>query len=119
MIIRHMDKRITFALAAVAVSLFISNYATAKPRCVQAEGHPPAKGILSDRASALRIADIYLRSIYGSRTIDRQRPLRASLQQGVWHVEGTWQGGSDEKGGVAEIELCQVNGQVVLVTHEK
>ena len=80
-------------------------------------GYQPPTGMVGDRTIALEIARTYLSAIYGAEQIAREMPLKASVREGVWHVEGVLKPGF--KGGVAEIDICQSTGHVLSVRHGK
>jgi len=71
--------------------------------------------MVGDQATALEIARTYLSAIYGAEEIAAEMPLKASIREGVWRVEGVFKPGF--KGGVAEIKICQSTGQVLSVHH--
>jgi hypothetical protein len=84
---------------------------------------------IPDDATALKIAEPALIKTYGKRHIDRERPLTATLEQGIWTVAGTLYC-SDHKGhrtcqqcicfgGVAVLKLRQSDGKILSITHYK
>lgn len=77
----------------------------------------PRRGIISNAQTANAVALLYLLPVYGRDVIDRQLPLRATLHDGVWTVEGVPPPGSI--GGNATIILCQRNGAVLRMIHSK
>jgi hypothetical protein len=77
----------------------------------------PRRGIVSDAQTASAVALTYLTPVYGRATIGRQLPLRATLHDKVWTVEGVPPPGS--VGGNAIILLCQRNGTVLRMIHSK
>lgn len=87
-------------------------------RCIEAVnlyGHEPTGGVVSSESIAKDVAYRYLKAVYPN---DRHlRPMIATLSNGVWTVNGTLPGPST--GGVAGIALCQSNGRVLEITHEK
>jgi hypothetical protein len=87
-------------------------------RCAEAVnlyGNEPEGGVVSSVGVAEDVAFRYLSAIYPD---DRHiRPMRASLRNGVWTVNGTLP--KDWIGGVAGIELCQSNGRVLTIAHGK
>ena len=42
-----------------------------------------------DAATAIKIAEPALIKVYGRKQIDYEKPLNATLEDGVWHVYGT------------------------------
>jgi hypothetical protein len=101
----------------IGLAMMLATVPGPDPRCAARVGfyHPP-HGVISSPEVAARVAEAYLDAIYGKKIIDRELPLKVSIQRGVWHVSGKdlptgW------VGGVAEIDLCQTNGQVLRVVH--
>jgi NTF2 fold immunity protein len=77
----------------------------------------PKSGVIGNETIAEAVAWTYLTPIYGKETIGREMPLRASLSDGIWSVNGTLPPGS--VGGTAQILLCQRNGTVLSIIHYK
>ncbi|WP_415655642.1 YbbC/YhhH family protein [Roseateles sp.] len=78
-------------------------------------GHVPPNGLVPDARTAIAIAVAIWKPIYGAKQIESQRPFKATLVQGVWHVEGSLPRGT--VGGVAEARISKTDGRVVYVTH--
>ncbi len=74
----------------------------------------PPRAMIDNESTAKQIAEIYLTKIYGAEIKD-ELPLQANLQGGIWHLKGHLP--RLMLGGVAEIDLCQSNGQVLQVFH--
>ncbi|HEY8571029.1 NTF2 fold immunity protein [Phenylobacterium sp.] len=89
--------------------------ATAVRCAAKVEGHPPPKALVATPSVAVALARTYLSAIYGVKQINDQLPLKATVHEGVWRVEGTLK--ANLKGGVAEIKFCQSTGQVLYVDH--
>jgi hypothetical protein len=77
----------------------------------------PRAGVVPDAKTAIVIAEAVLLPIYGEKTIDGERPLRASLKDGVWTVEGTLPKGLVMAGGTAVVRLSKDDGRVLFITH--
>ena len=77
----------------------------------------PQRGIISDAQTASAVALAYLLPVYGRATISRELPLRATLHDEMWTVEGVLPPGAI--GGNATIILCQRNGTVLRMIHSK
>lgn len=77
----------------------------------------PQRGIISNAQTASAVALAYLLPVYGRATIGRQLPLRVTLHDQMWTVEGVLPPGSI--GGNATIILCQRNGAVLRMIHSK
>lgn len=78
--------------------------------------YSPVEGYLPDSATAIAVAEIILKKIYGIDQIEKQRPFVASLSGEVWKISGSTN--SAQLGGVASIDL-QKNGRVVRVSHSR
>jgi len=91
--------------------------------------NPQPKVRVPDAATALSIAEPALIKVYGKRQIDYERPLTATLDDGIWSVYGTlWcqdskgQRTSDVGkcvGGVAVLTLRQTDGKILSISHTK
>lgn len=75
----------------------------------------PANGYVPDTSTASQIAEVILIPIYGSRTVESERPFRATLRGNVWHVVGTLEG--EGFGGVAIVEISKADGRILRVSH--
>lgn len=65
--------------------------------------------------TAVAIAIAVFKPIYGADKVNREKPFRASLKAGVWHVSGSLPPGAI--GGTAEAEIAQQDGRVLRVWH--
>ena len=90
---------------------------------------PATKVRVPDAATALSIAEPKLIKVYGKRQIDYERPLTATLADGIWSVYGTLCC-PDSKGqrtcdigkcvgGVAALKLRQSDGKILSISHTK
>ena len=77
----------------------------------------PEKGFVSDRETAIRIAEAVWIQIYGKECIEREKPFRATLVEGIWYVTGTLPG--DMEGGVAMAKISQKDGRIITVIHSQ
>lgn len=77
----------------------------------------PRRGVIGDSKTASAVALAYLVPVYGREIVSRQLPLRATLHDETWTVEGVLPPGSC--GGNATIILCQRNGAVLRMNHSK
>jgi hypothetical protein len=91
----------------------------------QTTGTTPVK--VPDSATAASLAEKALTKVYGKKVIESERPFKASLSDGVWHVTGTLYC-KDEKGnvvkdacagGVAMADIRQSDGRVLRTGHTK
>ncbi len=104
---------------AIGVALSVASGAhAADPRCgASVDRVQPRDGVVATSKVAEAVAFSYLVPIYGEAVIRRELPLRVSLSDGVWTVNGTLPPGS--VGGAARILLCQRNGTVLSIIHFK
>ena len=72
--------------------------------------------MIEDPDMAMKIAEIYLTKVYGAETMKGELPLSVSLHGNIWHLSGKALP-RQNVGGVAEIDLCRSNGQVLRVVH--
>jgi len=82
----------------------------------------PEQGLVPTAEVAIRIAVAVWEPIYGTSNIERQKPYKAILLDGVWYVEGSLPSGpagTVTVGGVAVAEIAQRDGKVLRVSHGK
>jgi len=94
--------------------------------CQDNAGYVPRAGYVPDSKTAVKIAEAVLVPVYGEKQIESERPLTASLKNGVWTVAGTLRcpdgkGGVTTQcdGGVAIVRISKSNAQVLFIVHEK
>jgi hypothetical protein len=76
----------------------------------------PAVGLVSDEETAIRIAVAVWEPIYGKEQIASEKPYIAKLiEHRIWLVTGTLPQGM--RGGVAEIEISEIDGRILRVAH--
>ena len=91
----------------------------------QQANNPPVA--IPDEVTAVKIAEKALAKVYGKKKIESERPFKAMLRDGIWHVGGTLyckdQHGTVVTvacvGGVAMAEVRQKDGRVLKMTHTK
>lgn len=97
---------------------------------LSAQSSPPPTSVrVPDEATALKIAEPALIKTYGKRQIDYERPLGATLDNGIWTVAGTLccpdRNGirTCEQhmcvGGVAVLKLRERDGKILSIIHPK
>jgi hypothetical protein len=97
---------------------------------LSAQSSPPANSVrVPDATTALSIAEPALIKVYGKRQIDYERPLIATLEDGIWSVRGTLCCPDSKgrricevgrcEGGVAELNLRQSDGKILSTSHGK
>ncbi|MBL9187195.1 MAG: YbbC/YhhH family protein [Opitutaceae bacterium] len=75
----------------------------------------PKGGFVPDEKTAIAIAVAVWNPIYGEKEIADQKPYTATLEDGLWRVEGTLP--PDRLGGVAYAVLAKEDGKVLSVWH--
>ena len=77
----------------------------------------PAHGCIPDSATATKVAEAVLVSVYGEQVL-HQQPFRANLvEDSVWVISGSLPKGM--LGGVALIKIRKVDGKVLGIYHGK
>src|SRR5437868_7362376 len=95
-----------------------------------AQSSAPSSGVrVPDEATSLKIAEPVLIKTYGKRQIDDERPLTATLDNGIWIVSGTLcctdRNGKRTcepymcLGGTAVLKLRQRDGKILSIIHYK
>jgi hypothetical protein len=92
----------------------------------QQTNNPPPVAV-PDEATAVRIAERALAKVYAQKQIEAERPFKAMLRDGIWHVGGTLYCRDEQgkviaglcEGGVAMAEVRQRDGRVLKTTHTK
>jgi hypothetical protein len=91
-----------------------------------AQSYMPKDGFIPDSTTALKVAQAVLIPVYGKEKIESERPFKATLENGVWTIDGTLHC-LDGKGGVttlcgagtAEVNLSEADGRVLKMIHYK
>ncbi|MFT5469878.1 MAG: hypothetical protein ACI8UO_005001 [Verrucomicrobiales bacterium] len=82
----------------------------AKPHSVT-----PKDGFVPNEETAIQIAVAVWTPIYGKERIERQKPYKAWLKDGIWHVAGHLP--KNTLGGVAIAEIQKIDARIVRVSH--
>ena len=90
--------------------------------CMPASASPmpqwwPKQGPVSTAAAAIEVAVKLWSPIYGAQHIARERPYHASLEHGVWTVQGSVPRGA--VGGAAILKIRRSDGEVLFLSHYK
>src|SRR5438105_7832010 len=92
----------------------------------QAQSDGPKDGFVPDSTTAVKIAEAVLIPVYGKEKIESERPFKATLENGVWTVNGTLRcpdgkGGTTTicVGGTAEVKLSKADGRILKMIHYK
>ena len=75
----------------------------------------PASGLVPNSATAVKIAVAVWEPIFGKDVVASEAPYSATLQQGVWKVEGSLKPGIP--GGTASIWIDKMSGKILGVSH--
>jgi len=109
-----MNKNALIGIATLIVVLIIS-YGFACS--VESKANYKLKdGYVPNAKTAIKIAVAVWTPIYGKENIEKQKPYRAILRNGIWHVTGTLH---YALGGVAEAEISKDDGRIIRIIHGK
>ena len=73
--------------------------------------------LISDKETAISVAEAILFKFYGKENIIAERPYEIYLIAGYWYISGTLPENSN--GGTFEIIFSSQNGRVIKLTHGK
>jgi len=107
-------KCLIFYLVLISVQSISAAQLTASGR----SGYSPPNGFVPDERTAIAIAEAVLSPIYGSDSIQQERPFHAALTGGVWTIVGTTPS-RQNVGGVAIVKLNKSDGRILYVLHGK
>ena len=105
-------KRKTLVILALSIVSSLAMAGTLKPFSVK-----PVHGFVPDEKTALRIAEAVLEPIYGQKQLNGERPFKATIENGLWTVQGTLPEGLT--GGVATVQIWQSDAKIEAVMHTK
>src|SRR5262247_1703183 len=71
-------------LTIAALCLSSASLAQNVPKIFECNG-----GVVSDKETAIRIAEAILSPVYGEKAIREQQPYQVTLKDGKWTVDGT------------------------------
>ena len=77
----------------------------------------PKAGFVPDEKTAVAIAVAVWSPVYGEEKIQKERPFKAVLKDGVWLVEGTLP--AEYNGGVAVAEISKADARILRISHSK
>ena len=83
----------------------------------QKHNYKPAHGYVPDEETTIKIAVAVWLPIYGKKQIEKEKPHKATLKDGIWHVNGSLPKGW--VGGVAEAEIAKDDGRIIRISHGK
>ena len=99
----------------IAATLIWSTTHAQPTKAEQTSGYVPKEGFVPDAKTAIRIAVAVWSPIYGEKQIQREKPYKAKLKNGVWFVEGSLPKGWG--GGVAYASISKRDGRILDVGH--
>ncbi len=100
--------------------LFLFFFSSGKPfaQDFKEPNYKPSAGYVPDEETAIKIAVAVWTPIYGKKQIEKEKPYKAYLMNGVWYVSGSLPKGYI-KGGVAEAEIAKSDGRIIKIIHGK
>ena len=79
-------------------------------------GVKPKDGFVPDEKTAIAIAVAVWSPIYGEKIIQKEKPFKAVLKDGVWHVERTLPV-KYTRGGTVEAEISKEDARILRISH--
>ncbi|MBL0211958.1 MAG: hypothetical protein IPQ13_13770 [Holophagaceae bacterium] len=73
--------------------------------------------VVPDERTAIEVALVILKRIYGDQQMESQKPFKATLDRGVWVIEGFFPNDGKSLGGAAYIGIRKSDGKVVFWNH--
>ncbi|WP_083901414.1 YbbC/YhhH family protein [Azospirillum sp. B4] len=101
--------------ASLSASLLVAACLSA-PAALAAT-YVPEAGYVPDEKTAVAIAEAVLIPVYGKATIESEKPLTATLEDGRWVVNGYLPRGW--VGGTAHVVIDKRTGQILEMIHGK
>src|ERR1051325_7865352 len=71
----------------------------------------PKEGLVPDKETAIKIAEVVLFRLYSEGDITRQRPYKVKLEDDIWWISGTMK--DDELGSVFTIAISKQTGEIL------
>jgi len=99
-----------YVLAAICTLLFSTLLFAQSPK--QKPNYSPPEGLVPNRDTAIKIAEVVLTPIYGADVVEHEKPFRVELVNGVWVVDGALHHGP---GGNLHIEISKKDCRIVRV----
>ena len=121
----HWRRTLSRLGGRTALALFIvcvgGSVVAQSPAAEARHSYVPPNGFVPNGTTAVKIAEAVLTPIYSARTIRAERPLRASLANGIWTVIGTLSCSVANScpEGVAIVEIDKKDGRILRVSHGK
>jgi uncharacterized protein YpmS len=112
-----MSNKLTLFLLASILFSVIALPNISKTEENQKHNYKPKEGYVPNEETATKIAVAVWIPIYGKKTIEKEKPYKAVLKDGIWYVEGSLKKGGI--GGVAEAEISKETGCIIRISHGK
>lgn len=109
------DRKVVIAIVLLLLSLAPSGILFSQE--AGRHNHRPAAGYFPDEETAIKIAVAVWMPIYGKDEIEKEKPYKAVLRDGIWYVSGSLPSGY--VGGVAEAEIAKDDGRILRINHGK
>ncbi len=110
-----MGRKIIIVVALALLIIFPAENSTSEEAAKH--NYKPSAGYVPDSETAIKIAIAVWGAIYGEETIEQEKPYKAILADGIWHVSGSLPDGW--VGGVAEAEISKEDGCIIQISHGK
>ena len=107
-------------MTSIALILCVALASLQPARCEQKSDRRSVvrqEGFVPDEKTAIAIAIAVWIPIYGEKQIQSEKPYKAILRDGVWHVWGSTPNGSP--GGVALAEISKTDARIIRIIHGK
>ena len=111
------------AISIIALSLCLLSGTNQSDYNSRHKYYDRTNGLVPDKETAIKIAEVILVNVYGEEQIKKQKPFVVTLLKNkIWIVEGSFKNKATslrDKGGVAHIEIQKSDCKILLVTHGK
>src|SRR5579864_4089050 len=107
--------RMRHLVVLLAAALALANPSASTNGIAAFEWQPP-EGFVPDADTARKISEVLIVRFFGEAQADREKPLQATLEDGVWIVTGTMP--PNMLGGVAELHISKKDGRILYARHE-
>jgi hypothetical protein len=77
----------------------------------------PNEGIIPNEETAVGVAELLFRPVFGADQVRKFQPYHAELRDGIWTVYGTLKSGS--RGGTPELRISKKDGRVLDIWHSQ
>jgi hypothetical protein len=75
----------------------------------------PKEGLVPDKETAIKIAEVVLFRLYGEKDIIHQRPYKVKEEDYIWWISGTLK--ENELGSVFNIAIAKQTGAILHLEH--